>query len=100
MNDKMVGFDSTIRRKSPLNEGFTGSSGNSDAITLPSFAGELYSGVTRAQRLILFQNGIDVFRAIIGSLEYLESYPQSGESGSQMYSIGKRQVSTGHLSFF
>jgi hypothetical protein len=30
VNDKMMGFDSMIRRKSPLNEGFTGNPGDSD----------------------------------------------------------------------
>ena len=30
VNDKMVGFDSMRRRKSPLNEGFTGNPGDSD----------------------------------------------------------------------
>jgi hypothetical protein len=32
VNGKMVGFDSTISRRSPLNEGFTVNPGNSDLI--------------------------------------------------------------------
>jgi hypothetical protein len=32
VNGNMVGFDSTRRRKSPLNEGFTDKPGNSDPV--------------------------------------------------------------------
>jgi hypothetical protein len=32
VNDKMVGFDSIRRRKSPLNEGFTGNPGDSYSV--------------------------------------------------------------------
>ena len=32
VNGKMVGFDSTRRRKGPLNEGFTGYSGDSNCM--------------------------------------------------------------------